>query len=280
MTVRTTRRREGRTLIEALTRIRQRRSVILGYHGVSDSSVVHDLSRLQVRPARFRLLLEAMLAAGFRFTTAAALARTVRENSPPVGMAVLSFDDGMRNNCTTALPILDELEIPATVYVTTGFIGGWSPWIGLSGDGEMLTEADIGQLHRAGWEIGAHTVTHPDLSTLSYEECAAEVGTSKTLLERITGAPVETFAYPFGRYGGAALTAVSDAGFLGAVTTGRGSWTPFEMTRAMMSALEPTPFALLKMCDRYEPLFDSRPLSLVRARSQQFRRWLPRLPAA
>ena len=37
---------------------------------------------------------------------------------------VLTFDDGYRDNLEIALPILEEFQVPATIYITTGFIEG------------------------------------------------------------------------------------------------------------------------------------------------------------
>src|SRR5262249_26963787 len=78
----------------------------------------------------------------------------------------------------------------------------------------MMPASQLRPLVAEGWELGAHTMTHPDLSTLDYAACRAEIEQSRTVLEEIGQAPVETFAYPFGRYGPEALDAVRDVGFL------------------------------------------------------------------
>jgi peptidoglycan/xylan/chitin deacetylase (PgdA/CDA1 family) len=267
----TTARLDRRLWIEALQRVRQRRSVVLGYHGVAESRLRDDLSLLQVSPDRFRTHLELLLAAGFRFVTMAELARRADGSPPEPGLAVVTFDDGMRNNRTVALPILDEYEIPATVYVTIGFIDGTSPWIGPGGDGAIMSEDELCELAAADWELGAHTMSHPDLSTLDYEACRREIADSRDALERITGAEVQTFAYPFGKYGPEALAAVKDAGLLAAVTTGSGSWEPYEMTRAMIGAIDPMPVVLLKLTDRYEPLLRTAPVRALRRGSKRLR---------
>jgi peptidoglycan/xylan/chitin deacetylase (PgdA/CDA1 family) len=256
--------------VRALERIRRRRSVILGYHGIAAANLLDDLSLLLVPPARFRRQLELMLAAGFRFVT---LAELVQDGSgkPPPGFAVVTFDDGMRNNHNVALPILRELGIPATVFVTIDFIGGSSPWVGAGGDGAMLSEAELRDLVRAGWELGAHTMTHADLSQLDYEQCRREIAQSREALERTFGVEVRTFAYPFGRYGPAALAATRDAGLLAAVTTGSGSWARYELTRAMIGAADPLPIVLLKLTDRYEPLLRTPPLRVLRWASRRMR---------
>jgi peptidoglycan/xylan/chitin deacetylase (PgdA/CDA1 family) len=257
-----------------LTRIRRDRSVILGYHGVAECPRKDDRFLLQLAPAKFRAQLEMMQAAGFRFMTVADLAREARAAAPPPGLAAVSFDDAMRNLLTNALPILQELGIPATVYVPTEWIGSTSPWIGGGGDGAILTTEELRELLASGWELGTHTLTHADLSQLDYDGCRREIEGSSEALARLTGATVETLAYPFGHYGPAAIAAARDAGLLAAVTTGSGSWEPFELTRAMIGAADPFPIVLLKLTDRYEPLLGSPPLRLARRASKRIRRWL------
>lgn len=262
-----------RICLAALSALASRRSVILGYHGIDNASRGEDPWRLQVSPTVFEALLELMLRAGFRFVTVAALAGNLDGRAPRSGVAAVSFDDGMRNNHSIALPILDRLAIPATVYVAVDLIGGHSPWVKGNG-GEMLSEDEIRDLAGAGWEIGAHTMTHPDLATLSYEECRREIEDSRVALERIAAVEVETFAYPFGRYGLAALQATRDIGFKAAVTTGTGDGTRFELTRAMVSSGDPSVVLMLKLTDHYEPLLRFPPLRAARQASKQLRRSL------
>lgn len=262
----------GRRLwARALGEIARRRSVLLGYHGVARVRRREDLQFLQISPSRFAAQVDLLRRAGFRFVTVAQLARLADGGIPPPGYAAITFDDGLRNNHTTALPILRERGIPATVYVTTGFIGGRNPWIGAAADGEIMDEAQLRELAAAGWELGGHTLTHPDLALLDYEECSREIAGGCQELERIADVRVETFAYPFGRYGPDAIAAARDAGLVAAVTTGSGSWAPFEMTRAMIGSADPMPLVLLKLADRYEPLLASRPAQALRMASKRLR---------
>jgi peptidoglycan/xylan/chitin deacetylase (PgdA/CDA1 family) len=265
-----------RLWVAALRRIAARRSVILGYHGVARERRSEDLFMLQLDPGRFRGQLEMMIAAGFRFHTVAELAELAGGAEPPPGLAAISFDDAMRNNLTVALPILRELGLTATVYVPTGWLGGRSPWIGEDGDGTILTADELRELAAAGWELGAHTVNHADLSKLDYEGCREEIAGSVGALRELTGVEVQTFAYPFGQYGRAAVDAVRDCGLRAAVTTGSGSWDRYELTRGMIGAADPFPVVLLKLTDRYEPLLRTAPLRALRSASKDLRRRLGR----
>src|SRR5438552_2657543 len=91
------------------------------------------------------------------------------------------------------------------------------------------------------------------------------------LARQAAGTPVGTFAYPFGRYGPEAIAAARDSGMTAAVTTGSGSWAPYEITRAMIGAADPLPVVLLKLTDRYEPLLESPPMRALRRASKELR---------
>jgi peptidoglycan/xylan/chitin deacetylase (PgdA/CDA1 family) len=254
-----------------LRALRRRRSVILGYHGVADCELRRDLSRLQTPPAQFTRQVQLLLEAGFQFTTMTEAADDLAGDRPRPGLAVITFDDGMRNNHGTALPILERLGVPASVYVACDFIGGVSPWLAPESGGDMLDEGGIRALARAGWEIGAHTLSHPDMASLSYDDCRAEIDGSRARLESIIEAPVDTFAYPFGRYGPAAVAAARDSGMRAALTIGSGTWQRFELTRAMVSNGDPFPVVALKMIDGYERLLGLPPLRAARRISRAAR---------
>lgn len=259
----------------ALRRLCRKRAVILGYHGVADCPRKDDEFMLQLPPAKFRAQLELMLSAGYRFVTVAELARRAAGRPPPPGWAAVSFDDAMRNVFTAALPILAELGIRATVYVPTEWLGRRSPWIGPCGDGAILTEDELRQLADAGWELGTHTSTHADLSRLDYGACRREIDASHGVLGAIAGERVQTLAYPFGRYGAAAIAAARDAGLLAAVATCSRSWEPYELTRAMIGSADPFPVVLLKLTDRSDRMLRSPLLRLARRATEHIRERRP-----
>jgi peptidoglycan/xylan/chitin deacetylase (PgdA/CDA1 family) len=127
--------------------------------------------------------------------------RACREGAPKGGTLSITFDDGYLDNHQVAAPILKELGLTATFFVTTGFIQssvvpfwdkelpkqpGWMSW------------DQVGELAREGFDIGAHTVTHLDMGKCSPEQIRAELRESKTVLEQRLSRPVPLFAYPFG----------------------------------------------------------------------------------
>jgi peptidoglycan/xylan/chitin deacetylase (PgdA/CDA1 family) len=253
-----------------LRTLAERRSVILAYHGIGPSLSDDDPHFLRVPEARFRAQVESLQAAGFELVTVAELAASANGGEPPPGLAAISFDDGMEDNYSQALPILRDLGAPATVYVTTGLIGQRNPWI--TYETRMMTAEELLELHSEGWELGAHTVNHPDLSQLDQAECLREMTESRTTLEELTGEPVHTFAYPFCKYGPDALAAVDEAGFRAAVTChGRGGWSPYEMKRQMITGKDRGASFVLKLWELYQPLFESAPGRVARATTRSVR---------
>jgi peptidoglycan/xylan/chitin deacetylase (PgdA/CDA1 family) len=231
-----------------------------------------DPGFLRVRPAEFRAQVRLLLDAGFRFLTVAEFAEEADGHPPPPGLVALSFDDGMDDNHHVVLPILREHSIPATVFVTTGLIGEPNPWMSPDSGARMMTIEELRDLTSAGFEIGSHTVTHPDLSELDFESCLAEMLESSSTLERLLGSPVRTFAYPFCHFGPAAVAAAKEAGFFAAVTCqGRGGWNRFELRRSMISGKDGIGIFLLKMTDMYQPLFNSLPGRLLRVATRKAR---------
>lgn len=103
----------------------------------------------------------------------------------------------------------------------------------------MMTSDQVAELHRGGMSVGAHTQSHPILPTLDSEAARKEIALGRSRLEKITGAPIELFAYPNGKpgqdYGPAHVQMVRALGFKGAVSTAVGVATagsdPYQLPR-------------------------------------------------
>jgi peptidoglycan/xylan/chitin deacetylase (PgdA/CDA1 family) len=110
------------------------------------------------------------------------------------------------------------------VFAVSGRIGGVADWDGageLSGR-RLLGWDDLRALQESDIAVGAHTRTHPRLPELDEGQQAGEVGGSRTDLAGRLGAPVESFAYPYGRVSEDAVAAVARAGFRHACGIERG----------------------------------------------------------
>lgn len=116
----------------------------------------------------------------------------------------ITFDDGYRDNHDLAAPILKECNLTATFFVTTQFIGtNHVPWWDAKQGvlREWMNWEQVESLHRMGFEIGSHTMTHADLGSVSGEQALDEMLNSRIELEQRLSSPVTLFAYPYGGTG-------------------------------------------------------------------------------
>lgn len=117
------------------------------------------------------------------------------------GKLVITFDDGYRDNFLNAAPLLTRLGLPATFFVTTGFIDNsntaWWDSDALPKP-EWMSWAELSQLFAENYSIGAHTVSHADLGSVSLSEASLEIKQSKIAIEAIIENTVDLFAYPYG----------------------------------------------------------------------------------
>ncbi len=102
-----------------------------------------------------------------------------------------------------AAPLLRELGVDATFFVCRGFFGN-TEGAGYSPEGRVLTRDEAGELAELGFDLGAHSTTHPDLVEL---------------------------AYPFGLHDARVRAATQAAGFELAYQYAPGPWAPFAVPR-------------------------------------------------
>lgn len=283
------------------------KALILVYHRVNE--VMTDPQLLCVSPKNFAEQLD-VLQKNYKPMRLQHLAQTFQDRFVPRRMVAVTFDDGYADNLYKAKPLLEHYEIPATVFVTTGYVGerreflwdeldrlllqpGTLPeklnleingkmhewdlgsvahysqdvyqyhrsWNVLEGDdsgprqnlyrslcallnslpteeiqkvlGELriwantgpmgrlshriLMDVEVSQLDASDFvEVGSHTVSHPNLSTLPVNVQQTEIKKSKQYLEDIVGHPVTTFSYPYGSqsdYTAKTVKIVQESGF-------------------------------------------------------------------
>jgi peptidoglycan/xylan/chitin deacetylase (PgdA/CDA1 family) len=127
----------------------------------------------------------------------------------PSRPVILTFDDGYRDMYTTAFPILRSHQFKAVSYIVSGFVN--SP--------QYVTADQVMEMDVNGIQIGAHTVSHADLTRVSAPDLRREVFESKASLEALVGHPVLDFCYPTGKFNDAVVRIVQEAGFQTATTT-------------------------------------------------------------
>jgi peptidoglycan/xylan/chitin deacetylase (PgdA/CDA1 family) len=147
----------------------------------------------------------------------------------------ITFDDGYADNHEYALPLLVENGLHATFFLTAGFLESDRSTLerfrSLRGVDPALIRplrwGQVEELLQAGMDVGAHTVSHPNLARLGDRDLEHELTSSKRIIEDRIGRRIATMAYPFGRpkvhVDARVVEAVGRAGYdLAAGTTTRG----------------------------------------------------------
>jgi peptidoglycan/xylan/chitin deacetylase (PgdA/CDA1 family) len=212
---------------------------ILMYHALTARTGLHPVS-LSVE--RFRQQLGLLRRLGCRSVSPVAIADALRGGSDPGRRAVaITFDDGYLDTLTVALPLLVEHGFTATCYMVAGAVGGTSHWT----EPKRLMDWDgVRDWLAAGMEIGAHSVTHPDLRGLNDRRLAEEVTDSRRRLEDRLGIPIASFAYPYNLHDERTDAAVAAAGYRAACAGVHHSGSPLALFRADGARDSWTRFAL------------------------------------
>jgi peptidoglycan/xylan/chitin deacetylase (PgdA/CDA1 family) len=139
--------------------------------------------------------------AHFRIVPLAEQIAGCRSGRNTAGTLSITFDDGYRDNAEIAAPILRSLDLPATFFVVTGFIGTdyTAPWDAhLARPPQWMDWNHLRALRDQQFEIGAHTDRHIDLGAADPAAIRADLARCRAKLQEELAAPVRLFAYPFG----------------------------------------------------------------------------------
>jgi peptidoglycan/xylan/chitin deacetylase (PgdA/CDA1 family) len=184
---------------------------ILMYHRIGDPPPAHRSPGLYVTREDFAGQLEELSRRGYTAVTQHELHDGWNaDHELPAKPVVVSFDDGHVSVWQKAFPLLAARGWPAVLNLLVSMIN--------SDDG--LTPGMVRDLVDTGWDLGAHSRTHPDLTQLDRKRLDGEVHGSRQDLEEEFDICVDFFCYPSGRLSTAVVDSVMRAGYLGA-TTGR-----------------------------------------------------------
>ena len=187
---------------------------ILGYHRVAPGR-----DRLSVSPARFRAQMEALLSVKGLEPVPLRSAYDLLDEDVEGRYVCVTLDDGYLDNLFHALPVLEDLGIPATVFVLTGILDGTARCTWYADPPPFLTWDDVGKLTRTGLvEVQPHGVTHSRLTALSDAEARSEIEQSARRLTELTEVDAHTFCYPAGDFGRREQQLIGELGLRGAVT--------------------------------------------------------------
>ena len=222
-----TARRAGRSLQAARPRAaprpvrlkRYRKGVpVLMYHEVRRPPPGEPYPRLFLSARTFIAQVRWLRRRGYHGVTIARLreawAGRARLPRRPV---VLTFDDGYRSVYSNAVPLLRRLHWPGVLYLA----------LGSTRNPDGVSRAQVERMVRDdGWELGSHTISHPDLTTLGRKRLREETAGARDLIRRWFHRTPRDFCYPLGRYNRTVIRALRRAGYLTATTEVMGLGTP------------------------------------------------------
>jgi len=177
-------------------------ALILMYHDLADSlfGVAPAHQPYVLAPAVFRWQMKFAAESALACVTATDWVASGLESSRAL---VITFDDGHVSNHNLAFPILLELGLKATFFITAGRIGA----------GQTMNWQQIRAIHAAGMEIGSHTLTHRPPSTLNDKELRYELIESRRVLEDGLGAPVTAISSPTGFFNSRMCLIARESGY-------------------------------------------------------------------
>ncbi len=192
--------------------------VILMYHSIGRNNVFSTVS-----PENFERQMNFLKKGNYNvmgFSKLAALLEQKKEI--PNKTVVLTFDDGYSDNFIFAWPVLKRCNFPATIFLTTGLMGG----VKIKKTGEQMRMLDwlqIDKMFKSGLiDFQPHTISHPRLTEITPEEATGEIlNSQKAVDEQLANQP-RFFAYPYGDYNQTIIDILKNSGFRAAVTVKKG----------------------------------------------------------
>jgi peptidoglycan/xylan/chitin deacetylase (PgdA/CDA1 family) len=196
---------------------------VLMYHRVGEAGNLWE-SRYAIGPTQFEAHMHALAGDGRRAVAAGKLVDWLFGGQAlPAGSFVLTFDDGFRGVREHAMPVLQRLGWPFTVFLVSGLIGKEDVWTRASNpDGRtypLLDAEEIRDMQHRGVDFQSHTCTHASLPALDDTRLVDELAESRAALQGLLGAPVDFLAYPFGHVDERVAAAARLAGYRSAFST-------------------------------------------------------------
>lgn len=200
---------------------------VLMYHNIDENA---PLSKLSVSPQSFKRQMGFLKRHNYNVVSLEELADLMAKGRIPYKTIAVTFDDGYENNYTNAFPVLKELGLEATIFISPALIGeeGYSTWE------QIIDMRESGLV-----AIGSHSMTHAYLPDLPQQKLDMEIFDSKRSIESHIRKDVSAFSYPAGGFNDYVRERVIKAGYKIAVATNPGKKYPrhdlFAMKRIRIS---------------------------------------------
>jgi peptidoglycan/xylan/chitin deacetylase (PgdA/CDA1 family) len=181
-------------------------------------------ARYAISPKNFAAHMRTLARKGYRAVSIEALTNWLEGGAPlPEGALLITFDDGFRGVREHALPVLEALNWPFSVFLVSDLIATDDVWTRASNpDGRtypLLDEDEILDMQRRGASFHSHTRSHASLPTLDDAQLADQLAGSRAALAKLLGHSVPYIAYPFGHLDERVEAATRAAGYQAAFST-------------------------------------------------------------
>jgi peptidoglycan/xylan/chitin deacetylase (PgdA/CDA1 family) len=184
-----------------LFRRRAATTIVLTYHAVREHEL--DAFAAQMRDLRAR-----------------ARVSFADDTTPPNGRptVAVTFDDALESVVDGALPVMAAQQVPATIFVPTGYMGRDARWMSVKRAenrpvGRVAPADRLKALDPSLVRLGSHTVSHARLASLEPLALEQELAGSRRALEDLTGSPVKMLSLPYGIYDGRVLESARAIGY-------------------------------------------------------------------
>ncbi len=182
---------------------------VLNYHKIE---LKGDIGITARQPDDFFRDMEYLSEQGFTPVTFRSVGESEVFPDKPV---MITFDDGYASVYEHAFSVLSRFGFKAVVFMPASYIGKTNDWDVQFGKKKYrhLSKEQLVSLSAAGHEIAAHGMKHRPFTLFNSKALKAELEESRDILEHITGNPVRSLCYPFGRFNARVIEAVKAAGY-------------------------------------------------------------------
>lgn len=196
---------------------------VLMYHRVGEARNTWE-ARYAISPENFSAHMRALANKGYQAVPVDMLADWL-EGGPvlPEGACLITFDDGFRDVREQAMPVLERLGWPFTVFLVSDLIGCRDEWtLSTNPAGvtyPLLDANEIRDMQGRGASFHSHTRSHPSLPSLDDAQLTDQLVGSRQALAELLGHEVRYLAYPFGYLDDRVENATRQAGYRAAFST-------------------------------------------------------------
>ena len=191
------------------------------YHAFG-SKLKHDTYGISIDIKNFKHHIN-FLHKNYKFT------HIINKSMSPTNISI-TIDDGYKDSLD-AINVLSAINIPFTIYITSGFIN----------KKDYMSSEDIYEISKlSNCIIGSHGLTHLKFSELDVAKQKHELKESKFIIEDIIGKSIDTLAYPHGSFDYNTISIAKDLGYTSAASSIKGfnnnKTDPFKLKRSEVIA--------------------------------------------